>query len=47
MLDANVDVCTDCGNMHMAGSPGPEHVEECAVCGGQLSEVALDDVVGL
>jgi len=47
MLDAEFEVCTDCGNMHMEGSPGPRDVEECVVCGGRVSEVELDDIVGL
>lgn len=47
MLDAEFEVCTDCGNMHMEGSPGPRTVEACAVCDGDLSEVELDDIVGL
>lgn len=47
MLDAEFGVCTDCGNLHMEGNPAPEHVAECAVCGGSLSDVELDDIVGL
>jgi hypothetical protein len=47
MLSAEFEVCTDCGNLHMEGSPAPEHVDECAVCSGTLEEVELDDLVGL
>lgn len=47
MFDADFEVCTDCGTMHMEGSPGPRHVDECANCGGTVAEVELDDLVGL
>lgn len=47
MIDAEFLVCTDCGTMHMEGEPGPRHVDECASCGGHLSDVELDDLVGL
>jgi hypothetical protein len=30
----------------MEGGAGPAHVEECAVCGGHVSDVELDDLVG-
>lgn len=47
MLDAEFEVCTECGNLHMEGGSGPEHVEECAVCGNYVEEVELDDIIGL
>ncbi len=49
MLDAEVEVCTECGSLHMESDdgPAPRHVEECASCGGHLSEVELDDIIGL
>jgi ribosomal protein L32 len=47
MLDAELEVCPDCGTLHMEGGPGPRNVEECANCGGHLSEVELDDLIGL
>lgn len=47
MLEAGFEVCTDCGNLHMEGGSAPDHVTECAVCGGHLTEVELDDLVGL
>jgi hypothetical protein len=47
MLDAEFEVCTECGTLHMEGGPGPRDVEECAVCGGRLSDVELDDLIGL
>jgi rRNA maturation endonuclease Nob1 len=47
MLDAEFEVCTECGNFHMEGSPAPHDIDECAVCGGNVSDVELDDLVGL
>ena len=47
MLDAEFEVCTDCGNLHMEGGSAPDHIAECAVCGGTLADVELDDLVGL
>jgi len=47
MLNAELEVCTECGALHMEGSPGPEAVEDCAACGGRLTDVELDDLVGL
>jgi len=47
MLQAEFEVCTDCGNLHMEGGKAPDHVDECAVCGGRLADVELDDLVGL
>jgi len=47
MLQAEFEVCTDCGNLHMEGGPAPADVEECAVCGGHTTDVELDDLVGL
>ena len=47
MLNAEFEVCTDCGNLHMEGGAAPDHVEECAVCGGRVTDVELDDLIGL
>jgi len=47
MLEAELEVCTDCGSLHMEGGPAPHDVEECASCGGRVEEVELEDVVGL
>ena len=47
MLEAEFEVCTDCGNLHMEGGPAPEHVVECAVCGGRLTDVEVQDLIGL
>ena len=47
MLEAEFEVCVECGNLHMEGGSGPETVTECAVCGGRTTEVELDDLVGL
>jgi len=46
MLDADPVVCTDCGNLHMTGGQAPEYVDECVVCGGDVDDVDVDDVVG-
>lgn len=47
MLDAEIEVCTDCGNVHMEGGAGPHDVDECVVCGGHVSDVEVSDIVGL
>jgi hypothetical protein len=47
MLDAEALVCTDCGNVHMEGGVGPGNVDDCAVCGGDVAEPDLDDIIGL
>lgn len=47
MLNAEFEVCVECGNLHMEGGAGPEHVPECAVCGSHVEEVELDDLIGL
>lgn len=47
MLDADPVVCTDCGNLHLEGSGGPRSVESCAACGGPVTDVEIDDLVGL
>jgi hypothetical protein len=47
MLQADLEVCRDCGIVHMEGGAGPDRVEECAACGGRVDEVELDDLVGL
>jgi hypothetical protein len=46
MLNADPQVCTDCGNLHLQGGAGPEYVDECAACGGRVAEVELDDLIG-
>lgn len=47
MLDAEALVCTDCGNAHVAGAVGPDYIEECVVCGGDVTDVELEDLVSL
>ena len=49
MLDAEIEVCVDCGVLHMESDdgPAPHHVEECSACGGDVAEVELDDLIGL
>lgn len=47
MLDADLAVCSECGTVHMEGGAGPDQVDECATCGGRLSDVELGDVIGL
>lgn len=47
MLEAEFEVCTNCGNLHMEGGPAPAHVDECTVCGGDLTDVEIGDLVGL
>lgn len=47
MFDAEFEVCTECGNLHMQGGPAPAHVDECGACGGRIEDVELDDIVGL
>jgi hypothetical protein len=47
MLQAELEVCTDCGTVHMEGGSGPDHVDECANCGGYVDDVELDDLIGL
>ena len=47
MLDAEFEVCTECGTLHMEGGAGPRDVAECAVCGGRVRDVELDDIIGL
>jgi rRNA maturation endonuclease Nob1 len=47
MIQAEFEVCTDCGNLYMEGGPAPRDVEECAVCGGHLTDVEMDDLIGL
>lgn len=49
MLDAELEVCVDCGALHMESDdgPAPHYVEECGACGGDVAEVELDDIVGL
>jgi hypothetical protein len=31
----------------MEGANGPSHVDDCAVCDGDVTDVELDDLVGL
>ena len=47
MLDAEFEACVECGNLHIEGGSGPDDVDECAVCGGYVSEVEIDDLIGL
>lgn len=47
MLNAEPKVCTECGNLHMEGGPGPDHVDACVVCEGRVTDIELDDLVGL
>ncbi|WP_197428440.1 hypothetical protein [Halapricum sp. CBA1109] len=47
MIDAEFEVCTDCGIVHMEGEPAPHDVSECAQCGGYLEEIEPGDLVGL
>jgi len=47
MLQADLAVCSDCGLVDVEGGAGPEHVDECAVCGGRVKDVELDDLIGL
>lgn len=47
MLEAEFEVCTECGNLHMEGGPAPPDVEECTVCGAHTTDVELSDFVGL
>jgi hypothetical protein len=47
MLQAEFEVCTECGTLHMEGGPAPHDVDECAVCDGRVTDVELDDLVGL
>ncbi|MFW5948229.1 MAG: hypothetical protein ACOCSD_01370 [Halolamina sp.] len=47
MLDAEFEVCTECGNLHMEGGRAPSRVERCAVFDGRTESVELGDVVGL
>ncbi len=49
MLDAEIEVCVDCGALHMESDdgPAPHHVEECGACGGDVVDVDLDDLIGL
>ena len=47
ILDAEFEVCAECGTLHMEGGAGPRDVAECVVCGGRVSDVELDDIIGL
>lgn len=47
MLDAEFSVCTDCGNLHMEGGAAPRNIGECAICGSEVADVELDDLVSL
>jgi|GEM_PF-845852 len=47
MIEADLEVCVECGNLHMEGEPGPHDVDSCAVCDGRTTDVELDDVIGL
>lgn len=47
MLDSELEVCPDCGTLHLEGGPGPHDVDTCANCGGRLRDVDLGDIVDL
>jgi hypothetical protein len=47
MLQAELEVCSDCGIVHVEGGPGPDHVDGCGACGGRTEDIELDDLVGL
>ncbi|MFC7142140.1 hypothetical protein ACFQMA_20170 [Halosimplex aquaticum] len=47
MLQAELEVCTDCGLLHMEGGPAPSNVSECTGCGGRVTDVDIDDLIGL
>ena len=47
MLDAELEVCTDCGTLHMEGGPAPHDVDECASCGGHVTDVEMSDLISL
>ncbi|ERG98973.1 MAG: hypothetical protein J07HQX50_00115 [Haloquadratum sp. J07HQX50] len=47
MLNAEFEACTECGNLYIEGGSGPNNIDECAVCGGYVTEVELDDFIGL
>jgi|JXWS01.1.fsa_nt_gb hypothetical protein len=44
MLNAEFEVCGECGNLHMEGVAGPDDVDECAVCGGYVTDVEVEDL---
>ena len=47
MIKAEIEVCTECGILHMEGGAGPRDIESCGACGGRLTDVEVDDLVGL
>lgn len=47
MLQAEFEVCTDCGIVHMEGGPAPQDIDECSVCDGHVTDIELDDLVGI
>lgn len=47
MLSSEFVVCVDCGNLHMEGGAGASDVADCAVCDGGVTDVELDDLLGL
>ena len=47
MLSAELAVCTECGILHMEGGPAPADVDACAACDGRITDVEIDDLVGL
>jgi hypothetical protein len=47
VLDADLEVCTECGLVHMEGGPGPADVDACSSCDGRLTDVELEDLVDL
>jgi hypothetical protein len=46
MLEAEILVCNDCGNVHMEGGAGAHDVDECAVCDGPVDDVDVGDMIG-
>jgi len=47
MIDADLRVCTDCGNLHLAGGAGPARVTACGACEGDVTDVEFDDLLSL
>ena len=47
MLSTELEVCIECGNLHLEGIPAPRIVGEFAVCDGPMTTVDFDDLVVL
>ena len=47
MLEAERDVCIECGCLQMEGRPAPDHGAECVVWGDTLTEVEMPDLIDL